>query len=110
MGQFNILRPIDQLLVCIQNVFPPFGNVAGHEYFKKWNIIKRDDLVVNNIPDELKLKKGVRKLRVLLHPDRLPREFDEKQKFACKMLWDVTNDSWEEFLKQKEDLDWIHKT
>ena len=59
--------------------------------------------------DESKLKKAVRKLRVFLHPDRLPREFDAQQTFVCKMLWDVSNDAWEEFMKQKEDLDWVHK-
>ena len=64
---------------------------------------------MGNSPDEAKLKKAVRKLRVLLHPDRLPREFDKKQIFVCKMLWDVSNDAYEEFLKQKDDLDWIHK-
>jgi len=63
----------------------------------------------SNVPEETKLKKGVRKLRVFLHPDRLPKDFDKKQTFVCKMLWDVSNDGWEDFLKQKEDLDWIHK-
>ena len=57
--------------------------------------------------DESKLKKAVRKLRVFLHPDRLPKEFDSKQSFVCKMLWDVSNDAYEEFLKSKEDLDWV---
>ncbi len=111
--QYNMLRPIDQLLTTIQNVLPPFGNVAQHEYFSKWKVIERNDLFLSsamgNQPDEAKLKKAVRKLRVLLHPDRLPREFDQKQNFVCKMLWDVSNDAYEEFLKQKDDLDWIHK-
>jgi len=57
--------------------------------------------------DETKLIKAVRKLRVFLHPDRLPREFDAKQTFVCKMLWDVSNDAYEEFKKHKEDLDWV---
>ena len=111
--QYNMLRTIDQLLTSIQTVFPPFSNVASHEYFAKWKIIRREEFCLSstmgNSPDEVKLKKGVRKLRVLLHPDRLPREFDAKQTFVCKMLWDVTNDAYEEFLKQKDDLDWIHK-
>lgn len=64
---------------------------------------------MGNSPDENKLKKAVRKLRVHLHPDRLPRDFNAEHTFICKMLWDVSNDAWEEFLKHKDDLDWIHK-
>ncbi len=109
--QYNMLRPIDQLLTNIQTVFPPFGNVARHEYFNKWKVVKREDLVLSSAmggaSDETKLKKAHRRLRVFLHPDRLPREFDAKQTFVCKMLWDVSNDAWEEFLKQKDDLDWV---
>ena len=110
--QYNMLRPIDQLLVSIHTVFPPFGNVAPHEYFSKWKPIKKEDLVLSaamgNAVDETKLKKAVRKLRVFLHPDRLPKDFDASQTFVCKMLWDVSNDAEEELLKQKSDLDWIH--
>jgi hypothetical protein len=111
--QYNMLRPIDYLLSTIQQVFPPFSNVANHEYFSKWNPIVQGDLslssAMGNTPDEAKLKKAVRKLRVLLHPDRLPKDFDKKQHFVCKMLWDVSNDAYEEFLKQKDDLDWVNK-
>jgi hypothetical protein len=110
--QYNMLRPIDQLLVSIHTVFPPFGNVAPHEYFSKWKPIKKEDLVMSaamgNAIDESKLKKAVRKLRVFLHPDRLPKDFDASQTFVCKMLWDVSNDAEEELLKQRSDLDWIH--
>jgi len=63
---------------------------------------------MGNSPDQSKLKKAVRKLRVFLHPDRLPRDFNGEHTFVCKMLWDVSNDAWEEFLKHKDDLDWIH--
>lgn len=107
--QYNMLRPIDQLLSSIHNVFPPFSNVASHDYFSKWQPINHVDLLLGTAmsgADEGKLKKAVRKLRVFLHPDRLPKEFDSKQSFVCKMLWDVSNDAYEEFLKSKEDLDW----
>jgi hypothetical protein len=63
---------------------------------------------MGNAIDESKLKKAVRKLRVFLHPDRLPKDFDASQTFVCKMLWDVSNDAEEELLKQRSDLDWIH--
>lgn len=108
--QYNMLRPIDQLLSSIQTVCPPFAGIATHEYFSKWKAINHQELLLGSAmggADEAKLKKAVRKLRVFLHPDRLPREFDAKQTFVCKMLWDVSNDAYEEFVKHKEDLDWI---
>jgi hypothetical protein len=108
--QYNMLRPIDQLLSSIHTVFPPFSSVTAHEYFTKWQPISHTDLLLGSAmsgADESKLKKAVRKLRVFLHPDRLPKEFDSKQSFVCKMLWDVSNDAYEEFLKSKEDLDWV---
>lgn len=108
--QYNMLRPIDQLLSSIHTVFPPFANVASHDYFSKWKPIAHSDLLIGSAmsgADEAKLKKAVRKLRVFLHPDKLPKELDSKQSFVCKMLWDVSNDAYEEFLKSKEDLDWI---
>ena len=116
--QYNMLKPIDQLLMSIQKVFPPFSNVPSHDYFMKWKIITRDELhnktsslewSNNHVPDENKLKKAHRKLRVLLHPDRLPKDLDVKQKFVCKMLWDVSNDAYEEYMKNKDDLDWVNK-
>ena len=107
---YNMLKPINQLLSSIQIVFPPYCNVKQHEYFKtKWKRIYNEELVgSSNIPDETKLKKAHRKLRVFLHPDRLPKDFDVKQKFVCKMLWDVSNDAYEEFMKTKDDLDWVN--
>ena len=118
--QYNTLKPIDQLLTTIQGVFPPFGSVQPHAYFNKWKVITRDALFQNghnnanimnsrNVPDETKLRKAHLKLKVFLHPDRLPKDFDGKQHFVCKMLWDVTNDAYEEFMKNKDDLDWINK-
>lgn len=110
---YNMLKPIQDLLPTIQIAFPPAFGVSTHVYFDKWKPIDSSDLILNastmgNAPDENKLKKAVRKLRVFLHPDKLPRDLNAQQSFVCKMLWDVTNDAWEEFLKQKEQLDWVH--
>ena len=107
--QLQMLRPIAGLVTTIHNVFPPALGVSGHDYFKKWKPITREDVAgSNNLPEESKLKKSVRKIRFFLHPDKLPHDLNEEQKFTVKMLWDITNDSWEEYQKNKEDLDWVN--
>lgn len=107
----NVLRPIDQLITTIHTAMPPAYGVATHEYFAKFSPITRHELftsdAMGNHPDENKLKKAVRKVRVFLHPDKLPRDLSSDQSFMARMLWDITSDSWEEFLKHKDELDWI---
>jgi hypothetical protein len=107
----NALRPIDQLITSIHTAMPPAFGVPGHNYFAKFTPISHSELVVSaamgNHPDENKLKKAVRKVRVFLHPDKLPRDLSSEQSFMARMLWDITSDSWEEFLKHKDELDWI---
>ena len=105
--QYQMLRPINQLIVSIHNSFPPAHGVASHDYFAKWKPITPDSISNNNHPDDDKIKKAVRKVRFFLHPDKLPRDLNAEQSFMCRMLWDVTSDSWEEHLKQKDELDWI---
>ena len=100
--QLHILRPIDVLLSTVHQVFPPALGVPGHEYFSKWKPVGQAD-----VASEEKLKKTVRKLRFFLHPDKLPRDFSDEQNFTCKLLWDVTNDAFEDYTKGKEDLDWV---
>ena len=103
----QMLRPIADLLCNIHTVFPPAFGVAGHEYFAKWSPLNREDVLNGVVPDDTKLKKAVRKLRFFLHPDKLPKDLDEEQSYMCKMLWDVTNDAWEDFTKNNEELDWV---
>ena len=106
--QLQMLRPIAALVTTIHNVFPPALGVLGHDYFKKWKSIVRNDIAgAAGLPDEDKLKKSVRKIRFFLHPDKLPHDLNEEQKFTVKMLWDITSDAWEEHQKHAEDLDWV---
>lgn len=90
---------------------PPAYGVPTHDYFSKFTPITRHEILstdgMGNHPDETKLKKAVRKVRVFLHPDKLPRDLSADQSFMARMLWDITSDSWEEFLKHKDELDWI---
>lgn len=107
----NALRPIDQLITTIHSAMPPAYGVGPHEYFTRFTPITKRELiaspVMGNHPDETKLKKAVRKVKVFLHPDKLPRDFTSDQAFVARMLWDITSDSWEEFQKHKDELDWI---
>ena len=106
----NVLRPIDQLITTIHTALPGAYGVPTHEYFSKFTPITRHEISnpsMGNHPDETKLKKAVRKVRVFLHPDKLPRDLSADQSFMARMLWDITSDSWEEFLKHKDELDWI---
>ena len=103
------LKPVNELLRSIQTVFPPANNVPAHSYFEGWQEIKHQDLLVaSGALDEKKLSKAVRKLRFFLHPDKLPRDLTEEHHFMCKLLWDVTNDAWEDYKKMKEELDWMN--
>ena len=104
----QILKPVDQLLCAIHTVFPPRFGVAAHRYFTGWTPIPRSDLLSSSGElDDEKLKKTVRKVRFFLHPDKLPNDFNEEQKFMTTLLWDVLSDAWEEYQKHKEDLDWV---
>ena len=91
---FQTLRPIHVLVTTIQNVFP-----TNHKYFVKWTPIA-------DVSNDKKLKKAVRKIRVFLHPDKLPKDMNDEQLFVCKLLWDVTNDAWEHYNKATDELDW----
>jgi hypothetical protein len=107
----NTLRPIDHLITTIHSAMPPAFGVGVHEYFTKFTPVTKQELIASgamgNHPDENKLKKAVRKVRVFLHPDKLPRNLSSDQAFMARMLWDITSDSWEEFQKHKDELDWI---
>ncbi|KAL3944465.1 MAG: hypothetical protein SGBAC_001442 [Bacillariaceae sp.] len=104
----QMLRSVDVLLSTIQTVFPPALGVPAHDYFQKWKVVTRESILSDaGIIDEEKAKKGVRKLRFFLHPDKLPKDLNKEQEFMVRMLWDITNDAWEEYQKSKEDLDWV---
>jgi hypothetical protein len=101
------LRPIHHLISSIHTVFPPKFGVTPHEHFQKWTIVTLPELMSGAQPDDEKLKKVVRKLRLWLHPDKLPREFSEEHQFMCKMLWDITSDAFEDHKKREEELGWM---
>lgn len=103
----QILRPIEVLLTSIHTVFPPRFGVAAHEHFTKWTVVAMPEVMSGAQPDNEKLKKVVRKLRFLLHPDKLPRDLSNEQTHICKMLWDITTDAFEDHKKKEEELGWM---
>jgi hypothetical protein len=108
---FQVLRPIEVLITSVHAVFPPKFGIPGHSYFGKWAPITPGEVFKSpngaGGPDAERLSKAVRKLRFFLHPDKLPRDLTTEQQFACKMVWDITTDAFEEHKKQEEDLGWI---
>jgi hypothetical protein len=105
--KMQVLRPISELIISIQNVFPPNFGVPRHEYFTKWSPITAADFMENHRPDDAKLKKVMRKLRFFLHPDKLPKDLNAEQEFMCRMLWDIVSDAEADWEKREEDLGWV---
>jgi hypothetical protein len=103
----QILRPIEVLITTVHTVFPPKYGVPGHDHFNKWTVVTLPEVLSGTQPDCEKLSKVVRKLRFILHPDKLPREFDEGQIYMCKMLWDIVSDAFEDHKKKEEELSWM---
>jgi hypothetical protein len=103
----QILRPIEILITSVHLVFPPKYGVPGHEHFTKWSIVTLPEVMSGTQPDDEKLSKAVKKLRFVLHPDKLPREFTEEQIFMCRMIWDIVSDAFEDHKKREEELAWM---
>ena len=89
---FQAPRPIAYLLGTLHTTFPPANGIEPHEYFNKWKPFSVEAL---SSGQTAVIKRAVRKTKFFLHPDKLPRDFSEKQTFLCKTLWDVTADAWE---------------
>ena len=103
----QILRPIEVLITSVHLVFPPKYGVPGHEHFKKWPIMTLPEVLSGAQPDGEKLSKAVKKLRFVLHPDKLPRDLTEEQTYMCRMIWDIVSDAFEDHKKREEELSWM---
>ena len=108
---YQVLKPIPQLLCQIHTVLPPAFGVSAHTYFEGYTSkpIMWQDLIATNTMgqatttwDAAKLKKAVRTVRFFLHPDKLPHDLNGLQQFVCKLLWDVINDAFEDYQKQPQ--------
>ena len=85
------LKCIRDLVASIHAVLPPFMGVVGHKHFAGWAPAAPADLGDSRLP------KTIRKLRLILHPDRLPKDLSSEQKFVCDLLWHVVSDALHEY-------------
>jgi hypothetical protein len=88
---FATTKPLEELLSTIDSTFKL---VPNHEYFSnKFQPFSSTALSSGSVDV---LKRAVRKMRFFLHPDRLPKDFNEQQSILCRTLWDVISESWDE--------------
>ncbi|EJK45648.1 hypothetical protein THAOC_35730, partial [Thalassiosira oceanica] len=85
---------VDKLLVTVPLLFPPDNElVEDHPYFSKWKAIDED--AFKNIDDEAQMKKlltrAVRKAKLFLHPDKLPKDCTENQSLLFGAIWEALN-------------------
>lgn len=83
-------KSISDLLCTIDSTFPL---VPNHEYFSVKFQPFSSEALSSGSKDVL--KRAVRKMRFFLHPDRLPKDFNEQQTLLCRTLWDVISESWD---------------
>jgi len=83
---YQKMKLFPELLGTIETVLPE------HDYFKKWKPLSREALVE---VEYAVIKRANRKIKFLLHPDKLPRDLTEQQLFISKLLWDILADAWE---------------
>lgn len=89
---FHAIKPLPELLATIGTTFLL---VKRHEHFeKKFHPFSREALVTGGHDV---LKRAVRKMRFFLHPDRLPRDFSEKQTLLCQNLWNIISEAWDSY-------------
>lgn len=93
---YSVTKPIAILLDTVSSTFPL---VEQHEYFQnKYHPFAKEALATGNAAV---LKRAVRKMRLFLHPDKLPNEFNNLQTALCKVLWDTISEAWTTFQEQK---------
>jgi hypothetical protein len=87
---FATTKPLVDLLSSVDVTFQLVDN---HEHFStKFHPFSAPALTSggNDV-----VKRAVRKMRFFLHPDRLPKDFNEQQAVLCRTLWDTISDSWD---------------
>merc|ERR1719491_570021 len=88
---YDTMQPLATLLVSVPNkLFHPTNIfVESHEYFEKWTVISAEAFSENG--DELStlLKRAMKKVKLFLHPDKLPRDLTDDQTLLLTTMWEV---------------------
>jgi hypothetical protein len=93
---------------------------VGHAHFGKWKKITTEDLMLpsdveldepdliryfklildpeyanecRSCPDMFKVGPAIRRVKFLLHPDKLPRDLSSEERFLARMLWHIIADA-----------------
>ena len=82
----NIAVLLGTLHLTFELLDPP-----EHEYFSKYHSFSQDALKGQDLGV---LKHAVRKTRLFLHPDKLPKDLNEQQQLLCRVLWDTISEAW----------------
>jgi hypothetical protein len=80
---------IKHFLLTIPLMLPPNNTtVEPHEYFTKWKILDSEAFVgvSEDVQIEL-LVRAMRKLKIFLHPDKLPKDLTQNQTQLFETLW-----------------------
>jgi len=89
--QYQTVKSLPELLGTIDMVFP------DHGYFEKWKTLSLEALAEG---EYAVIKRANRKIKFLLHPDKLPRDLSAQQLFVSELLWAILADAWESWEKK----------
>lgn len=95
---FAQIKPLAELLATSHETFTLLPASQRHAYFDKFHRFSPDALAASN---PKVLQKAVRKVRLFLHPDKLPADLNEMQQALCRTLWDVISEAWNAFQQQQ---------
>jgi hypothetical protein len=88
---YKVMKPLADLLVAVPAVLPPTNpHVEHHDYVSKWKVIS-DEAFEGESGDGLDalLKKAIKKVKLFLHPDKLPADLTESQSMLFKEMWNI---------------------
>jgi len=81
-------QPLFFLLSTIQNALPPNFNCETHPYFFKWKPIS-----LSQASDLSEVKRGLKRARFFLHPDKLPLTLSASHRVAIKVIWNLLGEA-----------------
>jgi len=84
----GMTQPLFFLLSTIQNALPPNFNCETHPYFFKWKPIS-----LSQASDLSEVKRGLKRARFFLHPDKLPLTLSASHRVAIKVIWNLLGEA-----------------